>query len=616
MKDWSNLAKIVYKRTYSRNDTGIYENWPDTVSRVLKGNKIENIVEFTKVQSLMLDRKAMPAGRGLWFSGAPAHEKIGGAALNNCWFTTACELENFVMAQDLLMLGGGVGLSVEHKYVSKLPKIRKDVKIIHKASKDADFIVPDSREGWNELTRRALTSFFIDGKSFSYSTVCIRGHGEVIRGFGGKASGPQPFIDFIEKISLIFQNREGKHLRPIDASDIVCAIGEFVVAGNIRRSAIIILGDPWDKDYLRAKRWDLGILPSYRAMANFSIVVDDIEDVHPLFWKTYESGEPFGIFNRKNAQIYGRMGEKKKDTAEGLNPCAESTLEDGEPCNLQELFLPNFKNEDEFVDAAVLMHRYGKRVTMEPYHNPKNDLVVKRNRRVGTGITGCLQSELFNKDSLDRAYQAIQIENKKYSKELGIPESIRTTLVKPSGTLSLIGDVTPGIHPSFSRHYIRRVRFAASDRLITVLKDAGHPIEATQKFDGTLDRNTLVVDFFCNTPEKTPCVDEGFTTWNQLDTFLLAQKYWSDQAVSVTVYYKKDEIPLLKIWLADNLKNLKSISFLCYNEHGFKQAPLESITKEQYEKAKESIKEINVDEIDNKEMVDSLECEGGVCPIK
>lgn len=615
-KDWSNIAKIVYKRTYARNDNGTYENWNDTIDRVLKGNKIPTEEEFNEVKELMLNRKAMPAGRGLWFSGAPSHKKLGGAALNNCWFTTADNIENFVMAQDLLMLGGGVGLSVEHKFVSKLTKIKKGVKIEHINSNDADFIVPDTRDGWNELTRRTLESYFLTGKSFTYSTVCVRGYGEVIKGFGGKASGPQPLIQFINNVSIILGQREGKFCRPLDAADIICAIGEMVVAGNVRRSAIIILGDAFDKEYLKAKRWDLIVLPSYRAMANFSVILDDIEDAHPLFWKTYEIGEPFGIVNRKNIQMYGRMGEKKKDTAEGVNPCAEATLDPNEPCNLQEEFLPNFKDEKEFIRASVLMHRYGKRVTLEKYHNPINDEVVKRNRRIGTGITGCLQSPLFNPKTLDNAYNAIQEENVRYSKELKIPESIRTTVIKPSGTLSLLGDVTPGIHPSYSRYYIRRIRFAANDRLIPLLKAAGHPMEPTYKLDGTLDHGTLVVNFYCQTPENTPCADEGFDTWKQLDVLMMAQKHWADQSVSVTVYYKKEEIPKIKEWLGNNLQYIKTISFLCHNDHGYKQAPLEAISKEIYNKNTEKIKDIKVDEIVEGDSLKDTECEGGVCPIK
>lgn len=550
----------------------------------------------------------------MWFSGTKAHQKLGGAALNNCWGLVADDWRNFVMAQDLSMLGGGVGMSVENKYTSKLPKIKKDVVITNKETKDADFIVPDSREGWNQLSERVFESFFVTGKSFNYSTICVRGAGERINGFGGKSSGPMPIHVFIKKIINIFRNREGKYLRPIDGADLLCCIGELVVSGNVRRSALLILGDPWDKEYLKAKRWDLGSIPSQRAMANFSVNCSDFDDLHPLFWQTYEQGEAFGIVNIKNANKYGRMGELKKDNVQIFNPCAEATLEDGEPCNLQDIFLPNLVNEQEFCEAARLMHRWGKRVTCEKYHNEKNDIVVKKNRRVGTGITGCLQSKLFNSKTLDRVYSELQKENKAYSAELGIPESVRTTVIKPSGTLSLLGDSTPGIHPSYSKYYIRRVRFAANDDLIPLLKNAGHYMEPVQRLDGTIDLNTMVADFYCETSEGTPCADDGFDTWKQLEVLKLAQKHWADQAVSVTVYYKKEEIYKIKEWIKQNLDELKSISFLCHNEHGFKQAPLEAISKETYEK-NNKVKNIDIENVSDGS-IDSLECEGGVCPIK
>lgn len=617
---WSNLAKVVFNRTYLRQDFGRKETFRECVERVIRGNVgtvspdmlWDNEVEL--LAKMLGNRKAGPAGRGWWMSGAPGHSRIGGAALNNCWFTTADDWNNFVMAMDLLMLGGGVGLSVEHRFVSKLPKVKRDVTIVCKNSNDADFIVPDSREGWCELVRRVLESFFVTGKSFTYSTVCVRGFGEPIKGFGGSASGPLPLVACVERLCAVLLNRAGTHIRPIDGSDLLCIIGEMVVAGNVRRSAIIILGDSWDREYLQAKRWDLGV-PNYRAMANFSVVCDDVEDLHPLFWKTYEVGEPFGIFNRKNARSFGRMGERKRDTAMGTNPCAEAMLEDGEPCNLQEIFLPNLADESEFVLASRLMHRWGKRVTLERYHNAKNDKAVKRNRRIGTGITGCLQSPLFAPGPLDNAFAAIQKENVDYSAQLGIPESVRTTVVKPSGTQGIIGDCTPGIHPGWSRYEIRRVRFSAADPGIPMLKAAGHYMEPVKRFDGTLDHTTLVVDFYRETPAGTPVADEGYDTWKQLETVLMAQKHWSDQSVSVTVYYRKEELPKIKEWLAENLKNLKTISFLCHSDHGFDQAPLEAISKEKYEQLSSKIKPLDGGAIEGGD-IESQECAGGVCPIK
>lgn len=620
-KEWSNLAQVVYKRTYARQlATGGAESWSQTVDRVIAGNVGGHSVgekEIADLKYMLTNRKAGPAGRGLWFSGTEGHKILGGAALNNCWFLSGDDWQNFVIAQDLLMLGGGVGMSVEHRFVSKLPRVKKDVVIVHKGTNDAELIVPDSREGWCELTRRVLESHLVTGKSFSYSTVCVRGYGEPIKGFGGKASGPGPLRSFVEKLQALLQSRQGRALRPIDAADILCCIGEMVVAGNVRRSAILIMGDGWDKDYLKAKRWDIGDVPTQRAMANFSVVCDDVEDLHPLFWKTYEAGEPFGLVNRTNMQKFGRMGELKKDGAIGMNPCAEATLEDGEPCNLQEIALPNLDGPEEFIKAGRLMHRWGKRVTMEKYHHEKSAEVVARNRRVGTGITGCLGSPLFVPEHLDAAYAAIQEENVAYSKELNIAPSIRTTVVKPSGSMSKVMDCAhEGVHAAYSRYGIQRIRFAANDSLVPLLRAAGHYIEPVVKFDGTMDHQTVVVDFYVQAPEGFPVADEDWTTWKQLDVLKMAQRHWADQAVSVTVYYRREELPEIKAWLADNLKLLKSISFLCHNEHGFKQAPKEAISKEQFEKLSSKIKPLAVDETLGQGEIDGSECEGGACPVR
>jgi ribonucleoside-triphosphate reductase (thioredoxin) len=620
-KEWSNLARIVYRRTYARKDSGNLETWDQTVERAIMGNvKGKNVpeAEIKELIRLANERKAGPAGRGYWFSGAPAHERFGGAALNNCWFLTSADWNHFVIAQDLLMLGGGIGLSVEQEFVSKLPKVRKDVHILYKPTNDADFIIPDSREGWCELTRRILESYFVSGKSFSYSTVCVRGYGQPIAGFGGISSGPIPLNKFVNNLCIILENRSGKHIRPIDCADIITATGEMVVAGNVRRSAIIILGDCWDKEYLKAKRWDLGSIPTHRSCANYSVICEDIEDLHPLFWKTYEQGEPFGIVNRTAIQKYGRMGELKPDAAIGVNPCGEATLENGEPCNLTEMALCNFESEKEFIDAARLMQRYAKRVTLEKYHHPLSQAVIERNRRTGNGITGCLASNLFVPEVLDKAYIAIQEEDAKYSKELGIPLSKRTTVVKPSGTMSKVLDCNgyEGIHAAYSRYIIQRIRIASNDSLLPKLKAAGHHIEPVLKFDGSIDPQTMVVDFYVEAPQDVPVADENWDTWKQLESLQMAQKYWSDQSVSVTVYYNKADIPKLKTWLANNLSQLKTISFLCHNDHGFKQAPKEAITKEQYDKLSSKIKPIDLDQIGEGEMLDGVECAGGVCPVR
>lgn len=620
--EWSNLAKVVYKRTYARKDFGRVESWSDTVMRAIRGNIRNHDVKEAEIKRLefyMLNRKAGPAGRGLWFSGAPAHAALGGAALNNCWYLNGDDWKNLVIAQDLLMLGGGVGMSVEHRYVSKLPHVRSDVKIVHKQSKDAYFIVPDSREGWCELLYKTLEAYFVTGKSFDFSTVCIRGAGELIKGFGGTASGPHSLIKMVEKISTLLDSRAGKHLRPIDMADLLCCVAEMVVAGNVRRSALMILGDPWDREFLKMKRWDLITVPSQRSNANFSVVVEDFDDLTPYFWKTYEMGEPFGIFNRKNARKFGRMGELRPDTAEGVNPCAEAMLENGEPCNLFENALHNLAGQKEFDEASRLGARWTKRVTCENYHHALSNSVIKKNRRIGIGITGCLMSELFTPDALDQAYGAIQDEDRKYSKQLGIPESIRTTVVKPSGTMSKVFDARgyEGIHAAFARYMIQRITFAANDPALPLLRAAGHHMEPKIKLDGTLDHSTVIVDFYLEAPAGYPVADENWDMIKQLNILKMAQKHWSDQAVSVTVYYRKEEIPQLKQWLETNLQEIKTISFLCHNEHGFKQAPKEALTQSEYERLSKKIKAVDLDQLHEQgdEVADN-DCASGACPVR
>ena len=622
MKNRSSLAEVVYKRTYARTKGDYLENWPDTVERVIRGNISGHSVssaEAARLEFFMLHHKAMPAGRGLWFSGTPAHSKLGGAALNNCWFLKGDDWRNLVLAQDLLMLGGGVGFSIESRFVSRVPTVRNSVRVVHTTDDRADIVVPDSREGWCEMTSKLLESYFESGKSFSYSTNQLRPRGQSIQGFGGVASGPEPLIRCMEKIAAILETRNGLFLRPIDMMDLLCSIGDMVVSGNVRRSAILILGDADDRDYLQAKRWDQGPIPPERAMANLSIVANSYDELSPLFWETYTHGEPFGIVNRHNLQKYGRMGEESPDEAIGVNPCAEATLCHGEPCNLQEIFLPHIQDEAELTEAAKLMHRWGKRVTCENYHIKDSQEIIRKNRRVGTSITGCLESSLFKSDVLDRTYEAIQQENRDYSKTLGIPMSIRTTLIKPSGTLSLMEDCLPGIHPAYAPFYIRRVRFSANMPMIRLLAEAGHPIEPALRLDGSTDPTTVVVSFFVRTPSAATVWGEKFGLLDQLRTVLMAQRHWSDQSVSVTVYYKRDEIPIIQDWLKKNLSQVKTISFLSHSDHGFLQAPMEQISETDFNLATSKLKTLDLSQLGpmpNGSDLDLSDCEGTGCPVK
>jgi len=533
------------------------------------------------------------------------------------------------------MLGGGVGFSIRREDIHELPRVKKDVNIIHKNTKDADFIVPDSREGWIRLLEKVLEAFFIKGKSFNYSTILIRGAGERIGGFGGIASGPQILIDGIDKINKIFQTREGKKLRSIDVLDICNIIGGVVVSGNVRRSAQIAIGDPDDYLFLRAKNWSLGNIPNWRAMSNNTIYADDFSHISNEIWSNgyvldsetgFAKGEPYGFFNLPLSQKYGRLkdGPMKdsglyptdEDNVVGTNPCGEISLASYECCNLSELYLNNITSKEELITCAKLLYKTQKAIAALPFIHEETNKIVHKNMRLGLGVTGICQS-LDKIEWLDNCYKELRKFDKEWSKERGWNRSIKLTTIKPSGTLSLLGGSTPGVHPAYSKYYIRRVRMASNDALVTYCRDLGYNVEYVLNFDGSENHDTVVVEFPCETPDGALFADD-MGVIKQLEMVKKLQEVWSDNAVSVTAYYSENELMELKKWLSENYEHgIKSVSFLLRQKHGFKQAPYEEITKEQYENKKAKVRQIitNSQNIGN-DTLDGIECEGGACPIK
>ena len=349
--DWgfNGLGYIVYKRTYSRlKEDGTNEEWYETIARCINGAQAIG-AKYTQEEAEHLydhifNLRCNFAGRMLWQLGTDSVKRFGANSYLNCWFVQMNQPEKFCFLFENLMLGGGVGFSVRREDIHELPKVKEEVVIQHLNTKDATFIVPDSREGWVNLLRKVLRSYFQSGKSFTYSTILVRGYGEAIKGFGGVASGPTILIEGIENICKVFENRAGKKLRSVDVLDICNIIGSIVVSGNVRRSAQIALGDPDDYLYIRAKRWDLGDIPNWRALSNNTIYADDFSHISSDIWEGYlGNGEPYGLFNIKLSAKVGRLGELRKDNCQGMNPCGEITLSDWECCNLSELYLNNIK---------------------------------------------------------------------------------------------------------------------------------------------------------------------------------------------------------------------------------------------------------------------------------
>ena len=621
---WGEVGYATYKRTYSRPMKDGTEEWEDTIDRVVEACNKQlgcnfNETDQEEIKDMMINLKGTVAGRFLWQLGTKTVDRLGLPSLQNCAFTVVDEpIRPFTWAFEMLMLGSGVGYNIQREHVYQLPKVRRKVKIENVNDNGADFIVPDSREGWTELLKRVLEASFITGEGFTYATHLIRPAGSKIKGFGGTASGSGDLIWGMQEINSILNNHSNKRLQPIHCLDVMNIIGKIVVAGNVRRSAQIALGDSDDLEYLRAKRWDLGGIPNWRAMSNNSVVCDDISQLPEEFWEGYKgNGEPYGLINLESSRRMGRTGETEypDPNVMGYNPCAEQSLEPYETCCLAEIYLPNIESEKELKKVARYLYRINKHSLAIKCSVKETEEVVHKNMRMGIGVTGYLQATEEQRNWLPSCYDYLREYDKEYSRINGFPASIKLTTVKPSGTLSLLAGVTPGAHPGYSEYYIRRIRMSADSELVGVCRRNGFDIEYVRNFDGTEDHSTVVVSFPCKFPKGTKFAGD-MTAVDQLEVISRLQAEWSDNSVSVTVYYRKEELDAIKDWLSNHYYNVKSVSFLLHNEHGFDQAPLEEIDKKTYNDMKkrstpiQSLKDIKMEDIE------ISDCDTGACPVR
>jgi len=621
---WGEVGYATYKRTYSRPMEEGTEEWGDTVDRVVTACNDQlgcdfNEDEQKEVKNMMLSLKGTVAGRFLWQLGTKTVDKLGLPSLQNCAFTVVDDpIRPFTWAFEMLMLGSGVGYNIQREHVYQLPKVKCKVNIENVNDNGADFIVPDSREGWTELLKRVLEASFVTGEGFTYATHLIRPAGSLIKGFGGTASGAGDLIWGMQEINSILNKRSNKRLHPIDCLDVMNIIGKIVVAGNVRRSAQIALGDHDDLEFLRAKRWDLGGIPNWRAMSNNSVVCDDVSDLPDEFWEGYKgNGEPYGLINLESSRRMGRTGETEYPDPDvmGYNPCAEQSLAPYETCCLAEIYLPNIESEKELKKVATYLYRINKHSLAIKCAVKETEEIVHKNMRMGIGVTGYLQATEEQRSWLQYCYIYLRAYDKEYSEAAGLPPSIKLTTVKPSGTLSLLAGVTPGAHPGYSEHYIRRIRMSANSELVGVCRNNGFDIEYVRNFDGTEDHSTVVVSFPCKFPKGTKFAGD-MTAVDQLEVITRLQAEWSDNSVSVTVYYRKEELDAIREWLSNHYHNVKSVSFLLHNEHGFDQAPLEEIDKKTYLSMKKrttpikSLKDIKMEDIE------ISDCDSGACPVR
>lgn len=665
---FNGLGELVFRRTYSRNN----EDWSDVVIRVIEGcmsirkehffrNSLRWVdsewQSFTKemAQSLF-SMEWLPPGRGLWMMGTDFTYERGSMSLNNCSATDTAEdlVLSAEWTMDGLMNGVGVGFTTNWRGEANLPD-KNDSEV---------FIIPDSREGWVESLIKLLCSYIDSpryGKNkfpiFDYSV--IRPAGEPIKGFGGTSSGPKPLEQMHKRIESYldafcagrlkctsktwkeFPNEDGKsewkeievdvdkpysHTRLI--ADIFNAIGACVVAGNVRRSAEICLGDVDDEDFINLKNYVLN--PERSAigwMSNNSVVLkadggyEDFSYIPEMARRIRDNGEP-GMINLYNMQKYGRFGKEVPDKATLVNPCGEIALENFELCNLAEVFPPRCDNPERFYVALKYATFYASTVSLLPTTRPETNAVIARNRRIGVSISGIAQwasgavTDKWGSMNYTRmgtflreGYKVVKNTNVKLAQEAGVPASVRVTTVKPSGSISLLAGVTPGVHYPVSRYAIRRVRIGKSSPLVEPLKASGVPCE-----DDQVSENTLVFEFVIDHGDVRAC--EDVSPWEQFSLVQMMQKHYADNCVSATIYFDKEKDgPDVEKMLAMFIPNLKSVSMLPIAGHNYAQAPYEPISKEEYDKRLSKFVFPTYNSVKNNIPEGSKYCSGDTCEL-
>jgi adenosylcobalamin-dependent ribonucleoside-triphosphate reductase len=608
---FNGLGEVVYYRTYSRlMENGENEDWVDTLRRVTEGTfnlqkkNIRNWDEDVAQKSaeIMFDKmfnfKFLPAGRGLYTMGTKLTEEVDlYCALNSCAFVSTKNIDKncnpFLFVKDLQMLGVGVGFDLQGagKITIKKPKQPKFV-----------FVIPDDREGWVESVKHLLDSYFYGYYEVVFDYSLVRQAGEPLKTFGGIAAGPGPLREMHENIRNILNDRIGQTITSRDIVDIINIIGKNVSCGNVRRSAGIALGDKDDIPFYYLKDYEVNPERSeYGWTSNNSILAELGMDYSFIADRIKYNGEP-GLVWLDNIKGYSRMnGEKdfKDYRAEGCNPCVEQTLESYEMCCLVETFPFHHDNLEEYLDTLKYAFMYGKTVTLGMSHWEETNVILQRNRRIGVSMSGVTQFlKARGKEELikwcNEGYEAIQEYDILFSNLFEINRSIKTTSIKPSGTISLVAGVTPGIHWPEGNTYIRRLRVAKNSELISILEKAGFNIEP----DVDSDYN-LIVEF----PQKIDNIrtSKEVSMWEKLELAALLQEHWSDNQVSCTVTFDvKEEGTYLENALDEYQYKLKGISFLPVSEIvPFPQMPYEEISEEEFDEQIEGIKRLDFSELES-----------------
>ncbi|WP_201353208.1 fused protease/ribonucleoside-triphosphate reductase [Hydrogenimonas urashimensis] len=593
---FNGFGEAIYYRTYSRKKRdGTQEHWADTVIRVVEGilsirknhYKQEGLTWDESRWQTFAQRMArscfamhwLPPGRGLWIMGTDYVYERGSAPLYNCGAVDTSDLvDSAEWAMDMLMSGVGVGFNTAWSTEARMPD----------KSAPRLYVIEDSKEGWIKSVRLLLESYCKNGPFYRYDYSKIRPAGSPIHGFGGTASGPGPLRELHARLENIMDRFcRGEINRTRCIADVFNAIGVCVVAGNVRRSAEIALGSPHDETFLHLKDYER--FPDREEigwMSNNSVVLEHHEDfvkLPQIAELIRHNGEP-GILNLVNVQKYGRFKEEIPDRAWLTNPCGEIALESYELCNLAEIFPTRCPSDEAFKEAVEFATFYAITVSLLPTHRKETNAVVARNRRTGVSISGITDwIERIGVARMTRilrdTYKQVRAVNESLAKEAGIPVSLKVTAIKPSGTISLLAGVSPGMHFPVSRYAIRRLRVGNNQKITQFLIEAGVP-----HMPDAYSENTTVFEFPIR--YDNPRSVDQVSAWEQFALLAMLQREWSDNMVSCTINFDREkEGGQIEHMLAMFAPVIKSASMLPRGvKEVYEQMPIEPITKEDYEK--------------------------------
>ena len=622
----NDYQKFIAISRYARwmDDAGRRETWEETVSRYVDyiTEKVKGQLPKTEMFDAIHNLEVMPSMRALMTAGS-ALERDNTAGYN-CSYLPIDDPKAFDEAMYILLCGTGVGFSVERQYVNQLPEIPQSIEDV-----DTVIDVQDSKEGWAKALRKLIGHLYM-GEAPSWDTSKVRPAGARLKVFGGRASGPAPLIDLFTFTTSLFKHNAGRKLSSYDCHNLMCKVGEVVVSGGVRRSAMISLSNLSDGRMRHAKSGQWWETAPQMALSNNSVCYTDKPDGETFLreWTSLvesKSGER-GIFNRLSAKEQAKkFGRRDADHEFGTNPCSEIILRPYQFCNLTEVVI---REKDKFDDLkrkvrlATILGTAQSTLTKFPYLRKIWQRNTEEERLLGVSLTGIMDNELTSgrKHGLDKTLEKLReiaVEtNKEWSAIFAIPQSTAITCVKPSGTVSQLVDSSSGIHPRHSSYYIRTVRGDNKDPLTNFMVDSGIPSEP----DVMKPDTQTVFSFPMKSPKKSVKRDD-MTAIQQLQTWLTYQRHWCEHKPSVTVSVRDDEWMEVGAFVFKHFDEMSGVSFLPHSDHTYQQAPYQDCTEAVYNEFSGKFGNIdwksfiNYEKEDNTKSSQTFACSGDSCEI-